>query len=97
MPFVEPESLRHGLPMDHLPVPNFATEDRAAYLQLAEKWDSLGLLDFTSPMMMRRSFARSSTHINPRSGIDRLEIAEQSTVENFMQLDHQPICRQASS
>ena len=30
-------------------VPNFATEDRAAYLQLAEKWDSLGLLDLHVP------------------------------------------------
>ena len=49
LPFVEPECLRHGLPMDHLPVPNFATEDRAAYLQLAEKWDSLGLLDLHVP------------------------------------------------
>lgn len=49
LPFVEPDCLRHGLSMDHMPVPDFSAEDRLAYLQLARKWDSLGLLDLHVP------------------------------------------------
>jgi len=49
LPFVEPNCLKHGLPMDHMPVPDFSAEDRLAYLQLAKKWDSLGLLDVHVP------------------------------------------------
>ena len=58
LPFVEPNCLRHGLEVGHLPVPVFSSENRDAYLELARKWDSLGLLDLHLPEEEETDFCR---------------------------------------